>query len=56
LGEKFNPYNHEVLMSEHSDKEEDIVLEELQKGYMLNDKVIRHSKVKISKKQKNNLK
>ncbi|GAG52306.1 unnamed protein product, partial [marine sediment metagenome] len=30
------------------DKEEGIILEELQKGYMLNEKVIRFSKVKIS--------
>ncbi|MBW2980366.1 nucleotide exchange factor GrpE [Candidatus Woesearchaeota archaeon] len=51
LGKKFDPYKHEVLMQETSDKEEDIVLEELQKGYMLNDKVLRHSKVKVSKKK-----
>ena len=48
IGQKFDPYKHEVLMREKSDKEEDIVLEELQKGYMLGDKVLRHSKVKIS--------
>jgi len=45
---KFDPYYHEVLMKEKSDKEDEIILEEIQKGYMLNDKVIRHSKVKIS--------
>lgn len=59
LGKKFDPYKHEVLMQEASDKEEDVVLEELQKGYMLNDKVLRHSKVKVSKKddkQKNKTK
>jgi len=50
LGEKFNPYKHEVLMKQESDKEEDTVLEEMQKGYMLNDKILRHSKVKVSKK------
>ncbi len=50
LGEKFDPYMHEVLMKEESDKEEGIVLEELQKGYLLNDKVLRSSKVKISQK------
>ena len=49
-GEKFDPYMHEVLMKEESDKPEDTVLEEFQKGYMLNDKVLRHSKVKISGK------
>ena len=46
VGKKFDPYKHEVLMKEKSDKE-DIVIEEFQKGYMLHDKVIRHSKVKI---------
>ncbi len=51
-GEKFDPFKHEVLMKEASDKEEDMILEELQKGYMLNAKVLRHSKVKVSKKEK----
>lgn len=46
---KFDPHLHEVLLKEESDKEEDTILEELQKGYMLNDKVIRYSKIKVSK-------
>jgi len=50
VGQKFDPYQHEVLMKEKSDKEENTILEELQKGYMLYNKVIRHSKVKVSKK------
>lgn len=50
LGKKFDPYLHEVMLKEKSDKDDGIVLEELQKGYMLNDKVLRHSKVKISEK------
>ena len=49
-GEKFDPYKHEVLMKEESDKPDDTILEEFQKGYMLNDKVLRHSKVKVSGK------
>ena len=49
-GKKFNPYLHEVMLKEKSDKDDGVVLEELQKGYMLNDKVLRHSKVKISEK------
>ena len=49
-GEKFDPYRHEVLMKEESDKPDETVLEEFQKGYMLNDKVLRHSKVKVSGK------
>ncbi|MCH8003141.1 MAG: nucleotide exchange factor GrpE [Nanoarchaeota archaeon] len=50
FGKKFDPYLHEVMLKEKSDKDEGIVLEELQKGYMLNDKVLRHSKVKVSEK------
>ena len=49
LGKKLDIYRHEALMKELSDKEEDIVIEELQKGYMFNDTVVRHSKVKVSK-------
>ncbi len=52
VGEKVDPYKHEVLLKQESDKEEDVILEELQKGYMLNDFIIRHSKVKISEKPK----
>lgn len=50
LGREFDPYYHEVLMREDSDKEDGTVVEEFQTGYMLKDKVIRHSKVKIAKK------
>jgi len=50
VGEKFDPYKHEVLMKEESDKPQDTILEEFQKGYMLNDRVLRHSKVKVSGK------
>jgi len=48
-GSRFDPYKHEVLTQEKSDKEEGTIIEELQKGYLLGDKVIRHAKVKISK-------
>ena len=48
-GMRFDPHLHEVLLKQESDKPEDTVLEELQKGYQLKDWVIRHSKVKISK-------
>ena len=45
----FDPYKHEALMAEQSDKPSGTILEEFQKGYLLGDKVIRHSKVKVSK-------
>ena len=46
---KFDPYKHEVLLVKESDKEDDYILQEFQKGYMLNDIVLRHTKVMISK-------
>ncbi|MBU1704614.1 MAG: nucleotide exchange factor GrpE, partial [Nanoarchaeota archaeon] len=49
LGEKLDPYKHDVLMKASSDKPEDTILEELQKGYMLGEKVLRHTKVKVAK-------
>jgi len=49
LGEKFNPELHEVVETIESDKEEGIVVEEIQKGYKLHGKIIRPSKVKIAK-------
>ena len=48
VGKKSDPYYHEVLVKEKSDLEEGTIIEELQKGYLLNSIVIRHSKVKIS--------
>lgn len=50
LGKKFNPGFHEVLCKELSKHNEDEIIEEIQKGYILCSKVIRTSKVKVSKK------
>jgi molecular chaperone GrpE len=50
-GKIFDPHYHEALMQvENKDLPEHTVVEELQKGYLLNEKVIRTSKVKVSKK------
>lgn len=51
-GEKLDPYKHEVVMQIESDAPEDTIVEELQRGYMMNGKVIRYSKVKVSKGKK----
>ncbi len=48
VGKQFDPYKHEVLMIEKSEQD-NIVLEELQAGYMVKGAVIRHSKVKVGK-------
>ena len=50
IGEKFDPMQHEALLAVEQEGEENIVLEELQKGYMMHDQIIRPAKVKISKK------
>lgn len=49
LGEKLDPYKHEALLHEKSSKPDDTIIEELSKGYMLKDAVVRTSKVKIAK-------
>jgi molecular chaperone GrpE len=55
LGEKFDPYKHEAMMQTPSDDdEENIILEEFARGYILNNKVIRYSKVRVSKSKDTN--
>jgi molecular chaperone GrpE len=51
VGEKFDPFKHEAVLKENKDGcEEGIIIEELQRGYCLKDKVIRYSKVKVCKR------
>lgn len=50
VGEQFNPNLHNaVMVVNEQDKEDDVVVEELQQGFIMGDKVIRHSVVKINK-------
>jgi len=50
LGEHFDPSQHEAVMQRSEpDKQDNIVLEEFQKGYKLNDRVIRPTKVVVNK-------
>ncbi|GFN30312.1 nucleotide exchange factor GrpE [Paenibacillus xylaniclasticus] len=49
VGQPFDPEYHQAVMQEQSEEHEaGIVLEELQKGYMLKDKVLRPAMVKVS--------
>lgn len=51
VGEKLDPFKHEaIIQEENKDMEEGTILEELQRGYMLKDRVVRYSKVKVSKR------
>nr|WP_241734606.1 nucleotide exchange factor GrpE [Paenibacillus alvei] len=49
VGQPFNPEFHQAVMTVDTDEyEEGVVVEELQKGYMLKDKVLRPAMVKVS--------
>ncbi len=50
---KFNPKFHEALLQEESQKEQGTILEELQKGYIVGDAVLRPARVKIACKPLN---
>ena len=48
-GEAFDPSLHEAVLREPSEEhEEDVVIAELQRGYHLNGRVLRHALVKVS--------
>ncbi|WP_144462858.1 nucleotide exchange factor GrpE [Siminovitchia fortis] len=50
VGSEFDPNLHQAVMQAEEDgTEENIVLEEFQKGYILKDRVIRPAMVKVSK-------
>ena len=49
VGEPFDPnFHHAVVMEDNDELESNHIIETLQKGYVLNDKVIRPSMVKVS--------
>lgn len=50
LEKPFDPYFHEAVdLVESGDKKSGIVIEEMQKGYKINDKLLRPAKVKVIK-------
>ncbi len=52
VGQKFDPYKHEALLAIESEEHEpSIILEEIEKGYLLGDKVIRPTKVTVSRQK-----
>ncbi|MEK7748774.1 MAG: nucleotide exchange factor GrpE [Bacteroidota bacterium] len=49
VGKEFDVHYHDALMQVHREGvPPHIILEEVEKGYLLNDKVIRHAKVVVS--------
>lgn len=54
-GETFDPNYHEAMLREPTNEyEEGIVMEQLVRGYMLNDLVLRHAMVKVAAPQQDN--
>lgn len=47
VGEAFDPVLHEAVSMEEGDGDQEIISEELQSGYRLDDNVIRHAIVKV---------
>jgi molecular chaperone GrpE len=48
VGELFDPHRHEAILHMPSDKPSEIVLEQVRRGYMLGDKLLRAAQVIIS--------
>lgn len=51
VGKKFDPNFHQALNEVESEQQDGMVINEIQKGYMLNDRLLRPALVSISKKK-----
>jgi len=52
IGEKFDPlFHHAIMVEENEEVEDETIIDEFERGYKLNNKVIRPSMVKVSKKK-----
>jgi molecular chaperone GrpE len=49
VGEKFDPHRHQAISTLPSDKEPNTVINVLQKGYLLHDRVLRPALVTVAK-------
>jgi molecular chaperone GrpE len=49
VGEKFDPHRHQALSTVESDAEPNTVVQVLQKGYLLHDRVVRPALVVVAK-------
>ena len=52
IGQEFDPNIHEAMMQVESDEyPEGVIVQEMLRGYKMNGKIIRHSKVAVSRGQ-----
>ncbi len=49
VGRRFDPGLHEALLAVESDEEPNIILEEFERGYLRRGRLLRPSRVKVSK-------
>ncbi|MDD5337122.1 MAG: nucleotide exchange factor GrpE [Candidatus ainarchaeum sp.] len=49
-GQMYDPYKHEVIAQQESEKESGVVLQVARKGYLFGDKVLRHAQVIVAKR------
>jgi len=47
VGEKFDPHRHEAVARVQEKGEEDVIVDELETGYMLHDRLLRAAKVRV---------
>ncbi len=53
IGEEFNPSRHEAVATVETDEQpENVVVDEISKGYIVDDQVIKPAKVLVSKQKK----
>ena len=56
INEKFDPNQHQAMMEiERDDLDEGIIVQEIQSGYMMHDRLLRPAMVGVSKKPKQNI-
>jgi molecular chaperone GrpE len=54
VGQKFDPYRHQAISAVEADAEPNTVVQVLQKGYLLHDRVIRPALVLVAKARSGN--
>ena len=48
VGKMFDPLYHEALFAEQADVDKNVILDEFERGFVRNDRVVRPAKVKVS--------
>ncbi|GBC68557.1 Protein GrpE [archaeon HR01] len=51
LGKPFNPFEHEAVEYVEGEKDEDVIVEEIEPGYRLGDRVLKPPKVKVARRR-----